>query len=357
MNTATDEPSKNSLAWEAVETNLIRYRANGIYYAKFKLHGRKTKVSLETDKLAEARRKLSAMLSKVRAGISKGKSSLTMLSLIEEWKAWIKRKVQAPRTTEARLDNLRVIKLTWPNIESARFSQITRYDIESWRDSMVTTHGYSHSQANQCLGTLKQIFRIAEDKGMLLGDAPTTRVKQLRPVSRKIHLPSKEVFERLRNRVYENSPQGGKLFDFLRMTGARIDSARHVKWSDVDWDKGVLHFQKAKRGGYTVELFKPLREFLTEIRPPHAKESDNIFHIESIKKVLHTSCVRLGIKPAISHHSLRHWFATRCIERGVDIPTVSRWLGHRDGGALALRVYGHLRQEHSKQMAELLNED
>ena len=30
---------------------------------------------------------------------------------------------------------------------------------------------------------------------------------------------------------------------------------------------------------------------------------------------------------------------TSCIESGVDIPTVSRWLGHRDGGALAMRVY------------------
>jgi hypothetical protein len=29
------------------------------------------------------------------------------------------------------------------------------------------------------------------------------------------------------------------------------------------------------------------------------------------------------------------------------LSTVSRWLGHKDGGALAMRVYGHLRQEHS----------
>jgi hypothetical protein len=34
----------------------------------------------------------------------------------------------------------------------------------------------------------------------------------------------------------------------------------------------------------------------------------------------------------------------------VDIPTINRWLGHRDGGALAMRVYGHLRQEHSFAM-------
>jgi integrase len=52
-----------------------------------------------------------------------------------------------------------------------------------------------------------------------------------------------------------------------------------------------------------------------------------------------------------THHDLRHLFATRCIESGVDIPTVSRWLGHRDGGALAMRTYGHLGDEHSKSMA------
>jgi integrase len=53
----------------------------------------------------------------------------------------------------------------------------------------------------------------------------------------------------------------------------------------------------------------------------------------------------------ITHHDLRHLFATRCIEAGVDIPTVSRWLGHQDGGALCMKTYGHLRDEHSKTEA------
>ena len=54
----------------------------------------------------------------------------------------------------------------------------------------------------------------------------------------------------------------------------------------------------------------------------------------------------------ITHHDLRHLFATRCIESGVDIPTVSRWLGHKDGGALAMKVYGHLHDQHSVEMAQ-----
>jgi len=63
---------------------------------------------------------------------------------------------------------------------------------------------------------------------------------------------------------------------------------------------------------------------------------------------------KLGISH-LTHHDLRHLFATRCIESGVDIPTVSRWLGHKDGGGLAMKVYGHLRNQHSTSMAKLVS--
>ena len=56
--------------------------------------------------------------------------------------------------------------------------------------------------------------------------------------------------------------------------------------------------------------------------------------------------------PRITHHDLRHLFATRCIESEVDIPTLTRWLGRKDGSALVMKVYGHLRDEHSFKMAE-----
>jgi len=59
----------------------------------------------------------------------------------------------------------------------------------------------------------------------------------------------------------------------------------------------------------------------------------------------------------ITHHDLRHLFATICIESGVNIPTVSRWLGHQDGGALAMKTYGHLRDEHSSAQAKRVTFD
>jgi integrase len=76
------------------------------------------------------------------------------------------------------------------------------------------------------------------------------------------------------------------------------------------------------------------------------KPTNTVSQIDSAKKFLATACRRLDY-PHFTHHDLRHFFATTYIESGVDIPTVSRWLGHKDGGALAMRVYEQLRQEHS----------
>jgi integrase len=73
--------------------------------------------------------------------------------------------------------------------------------------------------------------------------------------------------------------------------------------------------------------------------------------MKECRGALARACSVVGIS-RITHHDLRHLFATRCLESGVDIPTVARWLGHKDGGALAMKVYGHLRNQHSQEMAQ-----
>lgn len=39
---------------------------------------------------------------------------------------------------------------------------------------------------------------------------------------------------------------------------------------------------------------------------------------------------------------------------GIDFMTIARWVGHRDGGFLIGKVYGHLADEHRKRMADKL---
>ena len=40
-----------------------------------------------------------------------------------------------------------------------------------------------------------------------------------------------------------------------------------------------------------------------------------------------------------------------CVMSGVDFMTIAAWVGHRDGGVLIGKVYGHLANEHRKAMA------
>ena len=95
-----------------------------------------------------------------------------------------------------------------------------------------------------------------------------------------------------------------------------------------------------------ITLLKRLRAERAEEPPTTA-----VMKIQECQKAMDRACRELGID-RITHHDLRHFFATICIEAGIDIPTVSRWLGHKDGGALAMRVHGHLRDHHSQAMAQ-----
>ena len=95
--------------------------------------------------------------------------------------------------------------------------------------------------------------------------------------------------------------------------------------------------------------------------PPHTRQSlwessslamrYRLMRVHECQGAINTACRKLGIA-RFTHHDPRHLFATGCIESGVDIPTVSRWLGHKDGGALAMKTYGHLRDQHSADMAQ-----
>jgi hypothetical protein len=41
----------------------------------------------------------------------------------------------------------------------------------------------------------------------------------------------------------------------------------------------------------------------------------------------------------------------------VDFKAIAGWLGHKDGGVLAAKTYGHLRNEHSAAMAQRMTFD
>lgn len=59
-----------------------------------------------------------------------------------------------------------------------------------------------------------------------------------------------------------------------------------------------------------------------------------------------------GITP-INYHALRHTFATRCIEAGVDVKSLSEMLGHANVG-VTLNTYVHSSMELKRKQLEKL---
>jgi len=160
-----------------------------------------------------------------------------------------------------------------------------------------------------------------------------------------------------RPHIQAKAKHGANLVELLAYSGCRLSEATSLRWGDVDLAKGTLTITGGEGGTKNHEqrsapMTQALRNLLERLRAETTPQPAGfIAQIDSAKNGLAAASERLGY-PVFTHHDFRHFFATTCIEAGVDIPTVSRWLGHKDGGALAMRVYGHLREAHSKAMVD-----
>ena len=67
----------------------------------------------------------------------------------------------------------------------------------------------------------------------------------------------------------------------------------------------------------------------------------------------HKVLKKAGIKD-INYHALRHSFATRCIECGVDIKSLSEFMGHSNV-SVTLNTYVHSSMDLKKMQIEKLN--
>jgi integrase len=145
----------------------------------------------------------------------------------------------------------------------------------------------------------------------------------------------------------------------LAFTGSRLSEANALEWRDIDFAAGEIVVRGDAETGTKnwelrrVPLIPDARALFQRMRTERVSDplDAKVFRVRESQKSLDRACKKVGTE-RITHHDLRHLFATRCIESGVDVPTVSRWLGHKDGGALAMKTYGHLRREHSIAQAQ-----
>ena len=100
------------------------------------------------------------------------------------------------------------------------------------------------------------------------------------------------------------------------------------------------------------ELCAQLLEDRREPRDPKRRGKGYLLKLTECREALANACAKTGV-PKIGYHG----FTGICLlrersEAQIPIPTVARWLGHKDGGTLLMRTYSHLLDAHSKAMAQ-----
>lgn len=349
--------------------NLVRHKS-GRYYARVFANGKETWKSLKTDLLEVAKvklREISGLIQKAahatqaeeRGRMTVNDCALIFSKRVDDGFGLRGRSKVLRRITDGtkhyRKQTLAALWRSWPELARQNVRKISERDVSQWAERFAAN--YSASRYNNTLDTLRAIFRIAVDAGARI-DNPAERVGRLAVKQKHLSLPDREQFrafvETIRNAGAWCSHDCADLVEFLAFTGARKNEAANVCWADVDFSRQRIHFRVTKGGNPRfVPIISDAMTLLRRMRNERAEESAEtpILRVREAQKAMSAAAGKIGIT-RMTHHDMRHLFATACIESGVDIPTVSRWLGHRDGGALAMRTYGHLRDEHSLTQAQ-----
>ena len=363
--------------WESTPVqNLVRYAPSGTYYARFKVGGKLFRRSLHTPVLSVAKLRLADALKDARGANEQAKSitsgKVEFIDAVNIYRERIRSDGSLkPKSKVYRELTISCILKTWPGIRHADIRKISNRECVQWFGRFQ--HKYAPSVVNNTISTLRAIFAEAIAAGTRFSN-PASDLKRVRLRSKKMTLPSRQQFLQFVGAIElagsRDSKSCATLVRFLAYSGLRIGESKHVTWHDLDFEKQKVHVrgdpQTATKNGEmrVVPMIPELQSMLEKMRHERAYEPKDtpIMRVHECQKSMDRAAKIVGME-RITHHDLRHLFATICIESGVDIPTVSRWLGHKDGGALAMKVYGHLRDEHSAAQAQrvkfgvTLNED
>ncbi|QIB67995.1 site-specific integrase [Aminipila butyrica] len=166
-------------------------------------------------------------------------------------------------------------------------------------------------------------------------------------------------------------------------TGIRLGEVCGLKWADIDFEAGTMVVARTvsrvknfnQTGGKTTLYIGtpksahsnrkiPLPGFWIELVKKLKRNSfnDNFFILSDTERPLdprkyqnlfQTLLKQSGVKSR-KFHAIRHTFATRALELGVDIKTLSEILGHSNV-SITLNIYAHSMFEQKKKAIEKLN--
>lgn len=202
-------------------------------------------------------------------------------------------------------------------------------------------------------------------------------IKRPKIVEKQVECFSVAEQKKIENFILQSNKD--KLFGIILClyTGLRIGELLALKWEDIDFNKSLISITKAchdswENGKYVKkidtpktatskrlipipkQLLQPLKSIRKRCKSDMVVSSDSIdqISIRSYQRTFELILKKLKI-PHKGFHALRHTFATRAIECGMDVRTLSEILGHKNS-TITLNRYTHSLLEHKTVMMNKL---
>jgi integrase len=240
--------------------------------------------------------------------------------------------------------------------------------------------GLSQKTVKSILVVLKMILKFGYKYGMCTY-APLDIIFPANTAMKEIEVMNISDQKKLMNYLKGN-------FSFLNLglsiclsTGLRIGEICALKWKDIDTSSGVIRINKTIQRIYVKDAGQSHTEII--IGPPKTSNSkreipltkdlmaivkplkkvvpENNYVISNSSKPIEPRLYRIHLQkitdslgiPRMKFHTLRHSFATRCIESNCDYKTVSVLLGHSSINT-TLNLYVHPNLEQKKKCIEAM---
>lgn len=166
-------------------------------------------------------------------------------------------------------------------------------------------------------------------------------------------------------------------------TGLRIGEICALKWSDIDCENKLIRVNQTLqrvylkglngKGKSEIVISEPktrsskrevpisvfLYPIINRVNPMNADAffvsgTEKCVEVRTFRAFFENFLVRHNMGK-VNFHTLRHTFATRCIEFGADCKTVSEILGH-SSVSMTLNLYVHPQIEQKRRCVEMLSE-
>lgn len=288
---------------------------------------------------------------------------------LEEWLELYVRASAKERTYKKY--RMEVQKYLLPALGDSEVNGITAAELQKFSLSL-SARNLSASTVNCTLAVLKASLK----KAVALGVAEKQYSDAIvRPKSRekKITCFSKEEQKKLEKYILGSSSLNLAGILICLYSGLRIGELLALRWEDVDLRKGMITVTKSCHDSWVdgryVKVFdttktqsservipipKTIVAYIREIKRKSTGKyvvygkSEHGAQVRSYQRTFNNLLKKLRI-PHKGFHALRHTFATRALEVGMDVKTLSEILGHKNP-MVTLQRYTHSLIEHKTEM-------